>query len=623
MNLIVLVKPMSSVYLNSQRRKQLSVVTVFCLSTLSVFSMGCRSQCVVTDQDQDGFTVEDGDCDDLQPLAFPNAPELCDGIDNNCDGEIDNDAGTQLFFDEDNDLYGDETQAIYSCFPVDGYTDTKGDCNDQDPFVNPGAYESCDGVDNNCDGVVDFVGEQLCTQSLNDSDGIFRSEETRAFGGQIGSVGDINGDGSLDIGIGAPNSLNRFGVEGYVHLFHSPRVGTFNAQQANVVIKGTIADSGGLRVVGGHPDVRNENMADFNGDGNADILIGSIENDTNGELAGGVYLLNGPFSSQIDLADHTASFWYGELAGSYAASSVSVLGDVNDDGRDDFVVGAYRFGAADARYGAAYIVFGPGDQGGSLGNADVVLYGDLQDNLGYETLSAGDVNGDGVLDIMINAYREESPDDVFNAGVTHLFYGPISRSLTLNDASASIHGFVEKSQSGSSSAAGGDIDGDGLGDLLIGTPFEAKGDNLDVGRLYVVTQTPQGNVSLEDAIANIGGVHPEESFARNSVGLYDINSDSYGDIAVSAKRSDISVVDGGSIHMFLGPLQGSLLSSDANGIFVGENAGGWAGVSLNAPGDINGEGTVDLLVGGSVNTDQDGKLGIGYMVYTEGIFFAQ
>ncbi len=123
------------------------------------------------------YQVLDYDCDDNNAAINPFATEICDGVDNDCDGYIDNeicdgvdndcdgsiDEGVQttLYKDTDNDGYSDGTSLLYCYWPPTGYKlpyqliDIKGDCNDGNAAINPGATEICDGVDNDCDGSID------------------------------------------------------------------------------------------------------------------------------------------------------------------------------------------------------------------------------------------------------------------------------------------------------------------------------------------------------------------------------------------------------------------------------------------------------------------------------------
>lgn len=112
----------------------------------------------IIDQDKDGFSPDDGDCDDLNDAVYPGADELCDGLDNNCNGELDGpssvDADT-YYLDSDADAYGSNEFTLVACEAPAGYSPVGGDCNDRDANINPGELEICDGLDNNCNGEKD------------------------------------------------------------------------------------------------------------------------------------------------------------------------------------------------------------------------------------------------------------------------------------------------------------------------------------------------------------------------------------------------------------------------------------------------------------------------------------
>ena len=102
-----------------------------------------------------GYVVNDSDCDDGDANIYPNAPELCDGLDNNCDLISDEGVLDIVYLDADLDGYGTDDTFIETCSPIEGYVTQPGDCDDINPLVFPGATEVCDGEDNDCDGDAD------------------------------------------------------------------------------------------------------------------------------------------------------------------------------------------------------------------------------------------------------------------------------------------------------------------------------------------------------------------------------------------------------------------------------------------------------------------------------------
>ena len=109
------------------------------------------------DLDGDGFSVEE-DCDDAHAENAPDAEEVCDGTDNDCDGLIDEGVTVLFYEDSDGDGFGDEHSFIEGCEALDGYIPIGNDCDDVEPLINPAAEEVCNGVDDNCDGETDDLG---------------------------------------------------------------------------------------------------------------------------------------------------------------------------------------------------------------------------------------------------------------------------------------------------------------------------------------------------------------------------------------------------------------------------------------------------------------------------------
>jgi hypothetical protein len=104
----------------------------------------------------DGTVGLDDDCDDADPAISPSAGEACNGIDDDCDGDVDEDVLVEVYADADADGWGDAAAPDFGCPDDEGTTTTAGDCDDSDPYVHPGIVgDSCDGVDTDCDGDID------------------------------------------------------------------------------------------------------------------------------------------------------------------------------------------------------------------------------------------------------------------------------------------------------------------------------------------------------------------------------------------------------------------------------------------------------------------------------------
>jgi hypothetical protein len=136
----------------------------YCLATTALLG-ACRTdkspfeedeswEAIVEDMDGDGFSSEE-DCNDSDSVIYPGAEELCDGVDNNCDGEIDEGVTSTFYADTDGDGFGDPDLTDEACQITEGWVTTGNDCDDGDETTYPGASERCDRIDNDCDGDVD------------------------------------------------------------------------------------------------------------------------------------------------------------------------------------------------------------------------------------------------------------------------------------------------------------------------------------------------------------------------------------------------------------------------------------------------------------------------------------
>ena len=159
----------------------------------------------------EGTAAEGGDCDDADATVNPGAEELCDGVDNDCDGDVDEDAidATTWYADADGDGYGDPASASVDCDAPTGGTTDATDCDDGAAAVNPGATEICDGVDDDCDGLVDDDDASLDSSTASawyadvDGDG-YGDDDTEMIACDAPS-GAVSTGGDCDDGAGGVN----------------------------------------------------------------------------------------------------------------------------------------------------------------------------------------------------------------------------------------------------------------------------------------------------------------------------------------------------------------------------------------------------------------------------------
>ncbi|MCI0574814.1 MAG: integrin alpha [Chloroflexi bacterium] len=366
------------------------------------------------------------------------------------------------------------------------------------------------------------------------------------------------------------------------------------------------------------------NAGDVNGDGYDDLLIGASGGDGPADSrldAGESYLLFGastpPASLDLAALGPAGVVLYGADSGDRSGLSVSGAGDVNGDGYDDLLIGAYRAdGPAGSRSlaGESYLVFGGASLPASidlaaLGSAGVTLFGANNDDFSGRSVSgAGNVNGDGYDDFLIRAPGGDGPAESRpNAGESYLVLGGSSLPATidlgaLGPAGMTVFDVELFSQTGRSVGGAGDVNGDGYDDFLIG-----ESDGYDAGTSYLLfgSSAPPATIDLNMAGVTLAGVNDYDNSGWSLNGAGDVNGDGYDDLLVGAPGADGPAESrpgaGESYLVFGGPALPptvNLGTLDPAGVTLfGVNNGDGSGWSVSNAGDVNGDGYGDLLVG--------------------------
>jgi len=549
----------------------------------------------------DGWVNDNTDCDDsridISPAADESScPQSLDGLDNDCDGTIDEGELSTFYIDRDGDGQGSDDKTIEGCQPGKDYSRDSYDCNDDDARIYQGATELCDNLDNDCDGSID---EDQCTSVLA-TVGVVLSGESSADGAgrALAGLGDLNSDGYDDIAIGASGHDGGGESAGAAYVLYGPLSGDIALEDAPVRLLGAAAgDQLGRSLA---------RLGDLNSDGRDDLLIGaSVADDGRGTA----YLLHGPLSAGDTLQSAAAQIT-GTDAEDYLGRAAAGLGDVDGDGARDFAIGAWGSDTSDADAGAVYVFSGPVTGSLTAADADGVLLGASSgDYAGWSLDGAGDVDGDGLQDIVIGAYNAMS-----GAGASYLVRGPISGSQSLSDAHAILIGEREEEYAGWSVAGAGDTNGDELGDLLIGAPRLSSIDQTWAGATWLAYGPISGTQSLSGYAAVIG-TQASARVGFSVSGLADRDGDGLSEILIGAYGSSSPVPDSGSAYLLRSggalPLTTLGTTDIADWTLSGKENGENAGVAVDDAGDVNGDGRSDLLVGAPERTET----GAAYLIY--------
>jgi hypothetical protein len=414
--------------------------------------------------------------------------------------------------------------------------------------------------------------------SLDGSNGfVLDGEAGSHFSGRgVSDAGDINGDGIDDLLIGAPYASPNGPRSGRGYVVFGSDQGLPSAFDLS-----TLDGLNGFALNGEtYGDFAGRTLSaagDVNGDGIDDLIIGASGTDIDGTNTGRSYVVFGRdqgFPSNLDLStlDGTNGFALnGELARTQFGWPVSGAGDVNHDGFDDLVIGAFFADFNGDASGRSYVVFGSGDPFATPlemstldGSNGFVVDGESADDvLGRSLAAVGDVNADGIDDLFIGARGALSQG--IRPGRGYVIFGSTEAFDSAFDLSTldGSNGFVINGRepferSGESVAGGGDINGDGIDDLMIGATF-ADANGANSGRAYVVFGSSDGFPASID----LAGLDGSSGFAVNgamegdqagrSVSIVgDVNGDGVDDLLISADRSAANGSNSGRSYVVFG-----------------------------------------------------------------------
>ncbi len=411
-----------------------------------------------------GYSTYSTDCDDSDASRDPGNTEVCDDadVDEDCDTLADDSdpststaSKTAWFIDADADGYGDDAGvgSTRCSAPGSDYVAGNDDCDDADAAVNPAADDVCfDSVDGDCNGSTgcDKTDADSSRELIGEAAG-----DVAGAGGGLAGAGDVNGDGYDDVIVGAYSNDSGGSAAGRAYVVHGDPAGAdLDLSAASAILTGEDAsDLAGFAVTG---------LGDFNGDGYDDVAVGATADDDGASNAGAVYILKGPVST-VDLSAATYKL-RGVSSSDSAGYSLAGVGDVNGTGKGALLIGAPNYSSSTGR---VYLVTSASTGSTSLtSSAAATLTGEsTADYAGASVAAAGDVNGDGAADFLIGATYD---DDVgSNAGAAYLFLGPVTGSASMSTADGKLRGYSSSDYLGAGVAGGGDLNADGYDDMAI------------------------------------------------------------------------------------------------------------------------------------------------------------
>ncbi len=384
-------------------------------------------------------------------------------------------------------------------------------------------------------------------------------------------------------------------------------------------------------------------IGDVDGDGITDLAVGAPHDDDGGSNRGAVWILfldtNGTVKSEQKISDTQGGFSASMNNGDDFGMGVTAIGDFDGDGVPDIAVGAQGDNDGGNSRGCVYLLFlnsngtvksyqkisdTQGSFGGSL---------DDYDHFGCDLASLGDLDGDGVTDIVVGAWGDD--DGVTGEGAVYLILlnssGTVKSEHKISKTQGNFGGTLDMmDQMGSSVTCIGDLDGNGVVDIVAGAPGDDDG-GTSRGALWVLFLKKQGPTYKVDSYQKIsstqggftGVIDNSDLFGISVASLGDLNGDSIPDIVVGAYTDD----DGGSgrgavWNLFLnsnGTVDSYQKVSDIEGGFTGTlDNGDLFGISVDSIGDLDNDGINDIAVGAYRDDDGGTNKGAVWILFSGG-----
>ncbi len=405
------------------------------------------------------------------------------------------------------------------------------------------------------------------------------------LGISAGTAGDVNGDGYADVIVGADMYSNGQMYEGAAFCYHGAPIGL--SPVANWT-------SDGEQTYRGY---QVDTAGDVNGDGYDDIMTSEILFDAGQEDEGRAYLFYGSADGPSLTPDWVVD---GDIDYIYFGSSVGTAGDVNNDGYDDILVSARQYSGFEGNEGRVYLYYGSASGPSTTEDWTAESNGETA-YFGTQASTAGDVNGDGYADIIVGAFGYDHNEG--SEGAAFVWHGSAD-GMGPDGTPDNADWMAESNQAGaylgSTVNQAGDVNGDGYGDVIVGSLYYSNGQSNE-GAAFVWYGSATG-LGPNGTPANADWMFETDQSAAYMSGVNtagDVNGDGYADVIVGPYRYTNDQWYEGSAFLYYGSAAG--LGPNGNpGNFdwkaESHQQEGYLGASVGTAGDVNGDGYADVLV---------------------------
>jgi hypothetical protein len=392
------------------------------------------------------------------------------------------------------------------------------------------------------------------------------------MGFSVSSAGDVNGDGYSDVLVGAPKYDNGQADEGAAFLYPGTAGG--------ISLAATVLE---CNQAGAQMGYSVSNAGDINRDGFSDILVGAPYYDASASnegivmiykgSAGGI-VTNSPFLFKLDQAEANLGI------------SVAMAGDVNGDGYSDMLAGAHQFDNGESNEGVGVVILGAPN---GLGLVIFLECNKPDAMMGFAVAGAGDVDGDGLSDVMAGARLYSNGQ--YLEGAAFIFKGSSAYGVVTANPTVIESGQID-ARLGHALSCAGDLNGDGYSDIAIGAYLYDKGSsNEGVVMIHLGSQNGIGIAPSQILESD----QTEAQFGISVACAGDVNGDGYADLIAGARYYDKGHVNEGAAFIYQGSSVG--LNPIPASVIESNQGDAWMGSAVASAGDVNGDGYSDVLVG--------------------------